>query len=285
MPLSPHRPTLAAILVAIVAFTVIGLSRPADAATPSEAIAERAMRDLGTWQGECWQWMKKIVAEATGRQVGFDYRLGYLEAGAVEVSLEQAGPGDIVQIVRDTWTSPNADYSGLHTAIILRKNTDGSFDVIDSNQQWDGMVRLRTGYNPRVIAAERGLNFHIYRFTSGSVPTNLTKTATPAPTPPASLVTGDRATVNTPGECLNLRAEPFGPVISCLPHSAGLTIIANPMTANGLSWVKVQAASGAGWVASQYLQKEPSATAEKTGTGTAKPVFQFRAFIPQASND
>ncbi|HQW50841.1 MAG TPA: hypothetical protein PL082_02185 [Tepidiformaceae bacterium] len=283
MPLSPHRPTLAAILVAVVAFTAMGLSRPADAVTPADAIVERATRDLGTWQGECWQWMKKVVSDATGKQIGFDYRLGYLEAGAVEVTIDQAGPGDVVQIVRDSWSSPDADYPGLHTAIILRKNTDGTFDVIDSNQQWDGMVRLRAGYNPRALAAERGLNFHIYRFTTGTAPSSLQPTATSKTTAPGAV--GDRAVVNTPGECLNMRTEPFGSVITCLPHGASLSIIQGPVTANGMAWVKVQSLAGTGWVAAQYTQKEPSAAAEKSAAGDPKPVFQYRAVIPLASSD
>ncbi len=107
MPLSPHRPALAAILVAFVAIiAAVGLVQGATASTPSNAIAERALRDLGSWQGECWQWMKKVVSEATGQSVGFDYRDGYFEAGAIEVSLDEAGPGDIIQIASDTWTSP-----------------------------------------------------------------------------------------------------------------------------------------------------------------------------------
>lgn len=283
MPLSSHRPTLAAILVAVVAFTAMGLSRPADAVTPADAIVERATRDLGTWQGECWQWMKKVVADATGRQIGFDYRLGYLEAGAIEVTVDQAGPGDVVQIVRDSWSSPDADYAGLHTAIILRKNTDGTFDVIDSNQQWDGMVRLRAGYNPRALAAERGLNFHIYRFTTGTAPSSLQPAATTKTTTPGAV--GDRALVNTPGECLNMRAEPFGSVITCLPHGTSLSIIQGPVTANGMAWVKVQSPAGTGWVAAQYTQKEPSAAAEKSAAGDPKPVFQYRAVIPLTSSD
>ncbi len=285
MPLSPHRPTVAAILVAVVAFTAMGLSRPADAVTPADAIVERATRDLGTWQGECWQWMKKVVADATGKQIGFDYRLGYLEAGAIEVTMDQAGPGDIIQIVRDSWSSPDADYPGLHTAIILSKNSDGTFDVIDSNQQWDGMVRLRAGYNPRALAAERGLNFHIYRFmAAGSVPSSLLPPATTSKTTTPDAV-GDRAIVNTPGECLNMRTEPFGSVITCLPHGANLSIVDGPVTANGMGWVKVQSAAGTGWVAAQYTRQEPSAPAEKSAAGDPKPVFQFRAVVPLASSD
>lgn len=284
MPLSPHRPTLATILVAVVATlaAVVFVTRATAAATPN-AIAERAMQDLGTWQGECWQWMKKVVFEATGKSVGFDYRDGYLEAGAIEVSLAEAGPGDIIQIASDSWTGPDADYPGLHTAIILEANGDGTFDVIDSNQLWDGIVRLRPGYDPVALSRARGLNFHIYRITPG--PTAPAAARSPRPEASASLAPGDRARVNTPGECLNLRSEPVGNVISCVAHGTSVTVIGGPVTAAGLTWVEVQAPSGAGWMAAQYLQKEVSASASPSGTGGVKPVFQYRAFVPLASSD
>ena len=286
MPLSPHRPARAAILLAIVAIiAAAGFAQRTTATTPSSAIAERAIQDLGSWQGECWQWMKKVVAEATGQTVGFDYRAGYFEAGAIEVSAAEAGPGDIVQIASDSWTSPDADYAGLHTAIILRANGDGTFDVIDSNQQWDGIVRLRPGYDPAALASVRGLNFHIYRITAGSAPSATARSAQPAPTPAASFQAGDRARVNTPGECLNLRSEPVGNVITCVPHGTSTTVIGSPVTSAGMTWVQVQTPSGAGWMAAPYLQREPSATASPSGAGGVSPVYQYRAFIPLASSD
>ena len=92
MPMSPHRPALAAILVAVVAVLTAFAATPANAApTPSNPIVQRALLDLGTYQGECWQFMKSVIREATGAEVGFDYHIGYLEAGAVEVSVEEAG--------------------------------------------------------------------------------------------------------------------------------------------------------------------------------------------------
>jgi hypothetical protein len=284
MPLSPHRPTLATILVAVVAtLAAVGLFGRATAATTPNAIAERAMQDLGTWQGECWQWMKRVVFEATGKTVGFSYREGYLEAGAAEVSLEEAGPGDIIQIADERWTSPDADYPGLHTAIILEANGDGTFDVIDSNQLWDGIVRLRPGYDPVALSSSRGLSFHIYRITAGSTPS--LAAGTPHAGSSVAFAPGDRARVNTPGECLNLRTEPVGDVITCIAHGTSTTVIGGPVASAGLTWVQVQTPSGAGWMATAYLQKEPSAAASPSGTGGVNPVFQYRAFIPLASSD
>lgn len=285
MPLSPHRPTLAAILVAVVAtIFAVGMSRPAAAVAPSNPIAERALLDLGTWQGECWQWMKKVVFEATGKTVGFGYRDGYFEAGAIEVSTSEAAPGDIVQIASDQWSSPDADYAGLHTAIILEVNGDGTFDVIDSNQLWDGIVRLRPGYDPAGIAAARGLDFHIYRLSGDGAPSTAL-VSSPAATAAVGFAPGDRARVNTPGECLNLRTDPVGNVITCVPHATSVTVVGGPVTSAGFMWVQVQAQGRTGWMAAQFLQKELPTSASTSGAGGITPIFQYRAFIPLASSD
>jgi hypothetical protein len=145
MPMSPHRLALAGILlVALGLFAVPALvmaqSAPANATHPMVATAAKYS---GTYQGECWIFMKKVVLEATGIEMGFDYRHGYLDHGAVEVSLRQASAGDIIQIADDNYTDPDASYPGLHTFIISESNGDGTFDGWDSNAHWDGMVRFR----------------------------------------------------------------------------------------------------------------------------------------------
>lgn len=277
MPLSPLRPALAAILVAFVAAaTLLSTPTPSQAA-PTHPIAVRAIEDLGTWQGECFIWMKKVVYEATGKQVGFGYREGYLEAGAVEVSVSEAQAGDIIQIVDDDWDGPGADYSGLHTAIILENNGDGTFDAIDSNQKWDGMVRMRPGYDPAAAARSRGIDFHIYRI-SGEAPSG---ERAPAPTPEV-VAKGDRATVNTPGECLRMREAPGGAIVSCLPHGTQVVIVSAPVVSLGVQWVQVQTSAGMGWMASQYLEVGSTAAAGPVGDS---PVLPFRAFIPVAAAD
>ena len=178
------------------------------ATTSTNPIVTRALRDLGTYQGECWTWMKQVVQDSTGAKVGFDYRFGYLDAGAVEVALKDAGQGDIIQIANDAWSTADADYDGLHTAIIISVNRDGTFEIIDSNQNWDGMVNLRSGYDPAARAAAKGLNFHVYRFGAGSssVP------AKPVVTVAGPVAAGDLARVNTPGDCLRLRNAPAGTI-------------------------------------------------------------------------
>jgi hypothetical protein len=281
MPMSQHRPALAAILVAFVAVLSTALAiRPAAAAPndarSSNAIVERALQDLETYQGECWQWMKLVVLEATGVEIGFDYRWGFLDMGAVEVSVEDAGPGDIIQIADDNYTAPDAGYSGLHTAIILANNGDGTFDAIDSNQNFNGVVHLRPNYDPAAAAARYGLNFHIYRISGEPV-----KLLPPVKTVAGPVTSGDKARVNTPGDCLRLRDAPSGSITHCLGHNTQISVTGEPQVRDGIRWVPVQTAAGAGWMAENFLLKEvpDSSPADSSGTGTAKPVFQYRAFV------
>lgn len=280
MPLSPHRSALAAIVVAFVAAVSLLSSPTPSAAAPTHPIAVRALEDLGTWQGECWQWMKEVVHSATGMTVGFGYRDGYLEAGAVEVSAAQAQAGDIIQIVDDDWDGPGADYNGLHTAIILENNGDGTFEAIDSNQKWDGMVRMRPGYDPEAAARARGLDVHFYRI-SGEAPPS-TAPAADASAKSINFGKGDRATVNTPGECLRMRSEPGGDIVSCVPHGTSVVVVSSPLAALGMTWVQVQTSSGTGWMASQYLAQSVTTAAGPVGD---QPVLMFRAFIPFAASD
>jgi hypothetical protein len=286
MPMSQHRPALAAILVAFVAvLTAAAAIRPAAAAPAAEdtsgAIVNRAMKDLDTYQGECWQWMKLVILEATGTEIGFDYRYGFLDSGAVEVSVDAAGPGDVIQVALDSYTAPDADYDGLHTAIILANNGDGTFEAIDSNQNYDGVVHLRPGYDPAAAAARYGLDFHIYRLSGKPA------AALPAvKTVPGPLVGGDKARVNTPGDCLRLRDAPSGAITHCLSHNSQVTVTGEPRLMDGIRWVPVQTAAGSGWMAESFLLKEvpDSAPAAPSGTGTVKPVFQYRAFVTIATD-
>jgi len=284
MPMYQHRPALAAILVAIVAaLTAFVAFSPASAApTPANPVVERAMRDLGTYQGECWQWMKKVIHDATGSQVGFDYRFGYLDSGAIEVPLSEAGPGDIIQIADDSWSSADADYSGLHTAIVLTNNGDGTFDAIDSNQNWDGVVNLRPNYDPVARAAQSGLDVHAYRFRSSGAAA-LARPAPPVVTVAGPLHAGDNARVNTPGDCLRLRATPSGTITHCLGHNTQVSVTGEPIATDSTLWVPVSTPAGSGWMAAEYLLKEaPPSGANPSSAGPVTPVFRYRAFVAVA---
>jgi len=212
--------------------------------------------------------MRAVVAEATGRNVGFDYRLGYFEAGSVEVSPGEATNGDIIQIASDANSGPWASYPGLHTAIIIDNLGGGVFNAIDSNQNWDEMVRLRPNYNPYAKAADYGLQVHIYRIPGGG-PDGTTVAAEP-------VASGDTATVAT--SCLNLRssASLSGTRIDCLPNGTQVTVTGGPVYADGHAWVSVSTPYGTGWVASEYLRRGsgPATSAGAEAEPVAGPVSE-----------
>jgi hypothetical protein len=282
MPMSPHRPALAGILLAILAVLVFQ-SPTASAVGPNTTastnpIAATALTYEGTFEGDCWPFVKQVVFEATGREIGFDYRQGFFDAGAVEVSLAEAQSGDIIQVANDANTSPTADYAGLHTSIIIRATGPGVFDVIDSNSQWDGMVRWRLAYDPTAAAGRYpGLAFHIYRI-SGSSPATTAPPLSPA-VATRPLQPGDRATVKTPGDCLNLRVGPGTDqaLIKCLPDRTVVTALSAPLASGGRQWIKVSTFAGEGWVAVEFLS---APSAGPAGTGDTKPLLPYRAFVP-----
>ncbi len=279
MPMTPHRHTLATVLVAILAVAgAAGLFGPVHADS-NHPIVERALRDIGTYQGECWPWVRRVVFEATGREMGFDYRGGFLEAGAIEIEAADAAPGDIIQVARDGWTSPDADYPGLHTAIVIRNRGDGTFDAIDSNQAWDGIVRLRPAYDPFAQANANGLQVRIYRFPGAAG-------QPPGPrTPGSSLAPGDTVRVNTPGDCLRLRTSPGGEIIQCLAHGTRVTVIEGPVRQVGVEWYRVATPLGEGWMAGLYLQRETGPAAAPSAQGPTRPLLQYRAVVPLTAVD
>ncbi|MEP6872663.1 MAG: SH3 domain-containing protein, partial [Anaerolineaceae bacterium] len=291
-PMSQHRAALAAILVAVVAIFALSVV-PATAAppAPTNPLVAAAIGYDGTWQGECWAFVKKIVREATGQQMGFDYRQGYFDAGAVEIADPgDAQPGDIIQMVRDSDSGPNADYPGLHNGIIVENLGGGLFNIIDSNRDFDGVVHQRKNYSPSIAAARYGLNFHIYRIAAGAtaksapgIPT--VPSALTAPAPGQVLLAGDRARVYTPGDVLNLRsgAGRDASVKAILAHGTPVTVLSGPTLNSGLTWLKVSTPSGEGWVAAEFLTKDAAVTPSSAGAVT--PVLQYRSFIPLAASD
>ena len=295
MSMSPHRTALAAILVAVVATLALTTGAAIAAPGPSHPIATKALAYDGTWQGECWQFVKKVVREATGNEMGFDYRQGFFDAGATEVSVANARPGDIIQIASDGNTGPNADYPGLHTSIIVENLGNGDFHVIDSNQNYDGVVHHRANYSPSAAAARWGLQVHIYRIptgpgTPGTAPASTSPTPSSAPVPPAPgqvLSIGDTAVVYTPGDILFLRPGPGRDAgeVAKLAHGTVVTVLAAPVRNGGLTWVKVRTPAGDGWAAADFLSKEASRPATPSGSGSVAPVLQFRTFVPLTAND
>jgi uncharacterized protein YraI len=243
---------VAGLLLGIVAV----LPSSASAADSDSPIVNAALRHLGTHGGQCWTFMREVVAEATGRQVGFDYRQGFFDAGAVEVSPDEAVAGDIIQIASDADTSPWASYSGLHTAIIMKNLGNSHFDAIDSNQNWDEMVRLRPDYDPYESAARSGLQVHIYRIPGGG-PGDIAASDAGS----SNWAAGDSAVVAADPGCLNLRssAGTDASKIACLPSGTTAEILDGPTAAGGYTWVELQTVDGTGWAASAFLRKISSA--------------------------
>jgi Bacterial SH3 domain len=281
MPKTPRRLSVAGILVALAAAIGVGsaaFAAPPVETPPSNIIVQTALKYEGTWQGQCWTFVQKVVFEATGREMGFDYRQGFFEGGAVEVSANEAAAGDIIQIADDEYTAGDADYDGLHTFIIITNNGDGTFDGIDSNSQYDEIVRLRNGYNPGAAAARYGnLEFHIYRFPTPSHPS---PKGSPSGAAPLKFLRGDRAVVAANGDGLNLRkgAGADQVILTRLPDGTVVTITSEaPVVASGRNWVSVRSTLGDGWVAAEYLKLKASGTA--SGSGESKPIL-FRVFVP-----
>ncbi|MBI5947098.1 MAG: SH3 domain-containing protein [Chloroflexi bacterium] len=279
MPMSPHRPALAGVLAAFIAallaFGLLQATHLRAAPTYSNPIAITALKYEGQHGGQCWTFVQQVVYEATGRSIGFDYREGFFEAGATEIlKLADVREGDIIQVAADSNTSPNADYPGLHTSIVLDNLGGGLFNIIDSNSQWDEVVRRRERYDPVASAAAKGLQYHIYRIPAGA-------TTVVAPTEPP--VEGDQALVNTPGDCLRLRAGPGPdqPIITCIPHRNEVTITGAAVKVSGIAWVPVLTQSGPGWMAQAYLVKKPDVPG--AGDGPTRGLLRYRTFAPALS--
>ncbi|MEX2372807.1 MAG: hypothetical protein WD800_03310, partial [Dehalococcoidia bacterium] len=129
-------------------------SAPATGGDAGLRIVQTATGYLHQVEGQCFPWVRRVVEQATGDRMGFGYRDGYIAGGAVEVPVSDVRAGDVIQIADDANLGPNASYPGLHTAIVIAWQDDGRLLVIDSNSQWDGVVRLRADYDP-VAAANR----------------------------------------------------------------------------------------------------------------------------------
>ncbi len=288
MPMSPHRLAKAGILVAIAvlcAIPALALAQAAPSKQLHPLVAEAAQYE-GEYQGECWIFVDKVVKDALGLELGHDYRLGYLEAGAVEVSVAGAQPGDVVQIADDHYTEPDADYPGLHTFIISEVVALGVFNGWDSNSNWDGVVRFREQYEPAKAAGRYpNLNYRIYRFPTPENPFPAADELVGIPEKTWLPSVGDTAIVVAGGDSLNLRAGPglTETVITQLRDGAAVTITGGPVRAFGHTWVSVSSSAGSGWVASEYLAKSTGGSDTKSAAtvdGTSQPLSGYRTMIP-----
>ena len=283
MPLSPPRLAKAGIFVLLAIAIALPVSLNATghaSAAPENPIVARAKQDIGKWGGQCKAFVQVVVQDALGKKIGFDYHLGYIEAGAIEITLEGAGPGDIIQIADDNYTLADSDYPGLHTFIVSEVLGKGKFNGIDSNSQFDEMVRFREGYDPRAAAGRYpNLGARVYRFVTAESPAPKAGPIAAAPRAKA-LAPGDQAVVIADGTTLNLRAGPglTEAVKTQLPDGTVVTVVSAPVPANGHIWLKVKSTYGEGWVASAYLSLKGTQTA--SGSSNARPLYSYRVLTP-----
>ena len=247
----------------------LGAGSPASAQTADAGarIVAVAMVDLGTYQGQCFPWARKVVAAATGTAMGFGYREGYLTGGAVEVPLSDVRAGDVVQVANDADAGPGADYPGLHTSIVLEPLPDGKLRVIDSNSQWDGMVRIRNDYDPLASgAAYPYLTARAYRFSN--VVDGIVEGSQVTVTP------GSNARIAADGQCLRLRETPGtgSGIIRCVADGTIVTVLEGTVDADGYTWQRIQAGNDTGWAALVYLVGTTS-----TPTTPTTPISQAPA--------
>lgn len=260
---------VAAAVCALALGLVVAPAGRADAATtvngPSAAAAltSTALASLGKFEGECFPFVQRVVKAVLGKSIGSDYRLGYLQAGAVEVTLAAAQAGDIIQLIDDRNTSPSADYPGMHTAIVMENYGGGKFRVVDSNASYDGMVRVRD-YEPRTIALRYPyISIHAYHLidtpvpAGGIVPPGASSASGGTAIAPVPLTPGAQAVVAADGDCLRVRSVPAlsGATLTCMPTGASLTIAGGTAEADGYKWLRISAPSGtSGWAVEQYLR-------------------------------
>lgn len=93
----------------------------------------------------------------------------------------------------------------------------------------------------------------------------------------AAIPVGAEAIVQADGDCLRMRDQPglAGVVLTCIPDGSTLTVLSDPVAADGLDWQQVRFAGQLGWVANVYLQpaqSAPPATPAPAPVPTATPV-------------
>lgn len=241
-----------------------------NAPSAAAALTNAALASVGKFEGECYTFMQKVVKSALGKSVGGDYRLGYLQAGAVEVTLAAAQVGDVIQLIDDRNTTPSADYPGMHTAIILENFGGGKFRVVDSNANYDGMVRVRE-YEPVAVATRySNISVHVYHLTDSPVPAG-------GVVPPGSasvgasslpLTPGAAAVIAADGDCLRIRAVPAltGTIVTCMPTGASLTIAGSGAEGDGYKWLPISAGGVKGWAVERYLRGVPAGASASAST-------------------
>jgi hypothetical protein len=161
-------------------------------AYPNERIADLALSELGRDRttpgpidhGQCKQSVNDWVAAASGgtQRLGGNYHSNYASQGGHQVARDAAAKGDIIQLHNPA--NERQYFSGMHTAVVLGHAAGSeSFDVVDANSKWDGVVR-RHDYNPYAAARRYGLVVTIWRMGEVAAPAPVVTPTPPVVTPP-----------------------------------------------------------------------------------------------------
>ena len=123
---------------------------------------------------------------ASGHKVGIGggYYNAYSNAGGYHVvtnssnrsDASQAAKGDVIQL--NIPGNLEGFKNGMHTAFIVARNSNGTFDLVDSNFNLDLMVRFHKSWDAYGWASSHGLVVNIWRFGTVSPP--------PSPNPKTS---------------------------------------------------------------------------------------------------
>jgi len=137
-------------------------------------IVNRAREHIGEYGDECIKFVRNVLSELGISIRSGSYRNAYRDVGALEVSRSEASKGDIIQLSNDS--DESTFYEGMHAAIIVSRNSDGSFQVIDSNygyhdnekNKWvlDGIVKEHRWDPYSTVEKNKKSNLtpHFYRF-------------------------------------------------------------------------------------------------------------------------
>ncbi len=117
------------VLIAIMGIAILLLVPIASAIKNSDIVSVAVSHNSQYVGLECKPFVQHVVI-GTGGSLGAGYTQAYLNIGT-EIQSSQAMWGDIIQLSKNT--DPEEFYEGMHTAIVLKNNKDGTFAVIDSN--------------------------------------------------------------------------------------------------------------------------------------------------------
>ncbi len=111
-------------------FVFLGLLSVSSFAQTNEQIASTALQHVGEKGGQCKAFLRQVLNEL-GTDIGPGYRQAYLDVGEV-VNPGEVIRGDIMQIYSPT-ADENQFLPGYHTAIVLSRSIDGTFEFVGSN--------------------------------------------------------------------------------------------------------------------------------------------------------